>query len=59
MLPNFISVVDDPTIGTFQGHSLGGSYKVDDEGVPVAPVSVVDKGQLVNFLIGRLPIREQ
>ncbi len=58
VLPDFISVVDDPTIETFEGHSLGGSYKVDDEGVPVAPVSVVDKGQLVNFLIGRLPIRD-
>ncbi len=43
---------------TFAGHSLGGSYKVDDEGVPVAPVTVVDKGTLVNFLIGRLPIRD-
>ena len=58
VLPDFISVVDDPTMDTFEGHSLGGSYKVDDEGVPVAPVTVVDKGQLVNFLIGRLPIRD-
>jgi TldD protein len=57
VLPDFISVVDDPTVETFEGHSLSGSYKVDDEGVPAAPVSVVDKGQLVNFLIGRLPIR--
>jgi TldD protein len=58
VLPDFISMVDDPTVTTFQGHSLGGSYKVDDEGVPVAPVSVVDKGLLTNFLIGRLPIRD-
>ena len=58
VLPDFISVVDDPTLETFAGHGLGGSYKVDDEGVPAAPVSVVDKGMLVNFLIGRLPIRD-
>jgi predicted Zn-dependent protease len=58
VLPDFISIVDDPTVETFEGHSLSGSYKVDDEGVPAAPVSVVDKGQLVNFLIGRLPIRD-
>jgi len=58
VLPDFISVVDDPTLETFNAHSLGGSYKVDDEGVPVAPVSVVDKGMLVNYLIGRLPIRD-
>jgi TldD protein len=58
VLPDFLSVVDDPTMDTFAGHSLSGSYKVDDEGVPVAPVSVVDKGILVNFLIGRQPIRD-
>ena len=58
VLPDFLSVVDDPTMEAFAGHSLGGSYKVDDEGVPVAPVSVVDKGILVNYLIGRMPIRD-
>jgi TldD protein len=58
VLPDFISVVDDPTIDTFVGHGLGGSYKVDDEGVPAAPVTVVDKGTLVNYLIGRAPIRD-
>jgi TldD protein len=58
VLPDFLSVIDDPTLESFGGHSLGGSYKVDDEGVPVAPVSVIDKGMLVNFLIGRMPIRD-
>jgi hypothetical protein len=58
VLPDFISVVDDPTVETFAGRSLAGNYKVDDEGVPVGPVSVVDKGILVNYLIGRLPIRD-
>ena len=58
VLPDFLSIVDDPTVEMFNGRSLGGSYNVDDEGVPVAPVSVVDKGMLVNFLIGRMPIRD-
>jgi TldD protein len=58
VLPDFISVVDDPTLDTFAGHGLGGGYKVDDEGVPAAPVTVVDKGMLVNYLIGRVPIRD-
>ncbi len=57
VLPKFISVVDDPTLETFGGRSLGGSYKVDDEGVPVAPVTVVENGELVNCLVGRQPIR--
>jgi len=58
VLPDFISVVDDPTLDAFAEHGLGGSYKVDDEGVPAAPVTVVDKGTLVNYLIGRVPIRD-
>jgi TldD protein len=58
VLPAFISVVDDPTVETLGGHGLGGSYKVDDEGVAAAPVTVVDKGTLVNYLLGRVPLRD-
>jgi TldD protein len=58
VLPDFLSVVDDPTVEKFGGQSLSGSYKVDDEGVQVAPVTVVNNGELVNFLIGRQPIRD-
>jgi hypothetical protein len=58
VLPEFLSVVDDPTVDNFAGKSLSGSYKVDDEGVQVAPVTVVNNGQLENFLIGRQPIRD-
>jgi TldD protein len=58
VLPDFISVVDDPTLDAFAGRGLGGSYKVDDEGVQASPLTVVDKGILVNYLIGRAPIRD-
>jgi TldD protein len=58
VLPEFLSVVDDPTVEKFGGQSLSGSYKVDDEGVQVAPVTVVNNGELVNFLLGRQPIRD-
>jgi TldD protein len=58
VLPPFLSVVDDPTRKTFEGHSLLGSYEVDDEGVRVAPVTVVDHGKLVNFLLGREPVKD-
>jgi TldD protein len=58
VLPAFFSVVDDPTLEEFDGHGLGGTYKVDDEGVPAAPVTVVDNGILSNYLIGRAPIRD-
>jgi TldD protein len=58
VLPPFLSVVDDPTLKTFDGHSLLGSYAVDDEGVRVAPVTVVDHGKLVNYLLGREPVKD-
>jgi len=58
VLPQFLTVVDDPTMKTFEGKDLMGSYAVDDEGVTVAPVTVVDHGKLLNFLIGREPVKD-
>jgi predicted Zn-dependent protease len=58
VLPEFLSVQDDPTMKTFQDRTLVGSYQVDDEGVPAQRVSIVEKGKLVNYLIGREPIRD-
>ncbi len=57
VLPDFLSLADDPTQEKFAGHSLIGSYRVDDEGVRAAPLEVVEKGILENFLVGRRPIR--
>ena len=58
VLPPFLSVKDDPTERTFAGQSLLGSYTVDDEGEPVAPVTIVDHGKLVNYLLGREPVKD-
>jgi predicted Zn-dependent protease len=58
VLPEFMSVVDNPLETTFQGHSLLGAYKIDDEGVPAQSVNVVTNGRLDNYLIGREPVRD-
>ena len=58
VLPTFLSIVDDPTVDKVGGKALTGSYQVDDEGVPASPVTVVDKGILINYLLGRQPIRD-
>jgi hypothetical protein len=58
VLPPFLSVVDDPTLRSFEGQALLGAYKVDDEGVPVAPVDIVDHGKLMNYLIDREPVKD-
>jgi hypothetical protein len=56
VLPDFLSVVDDPTLASFNGKPLLGSYEVDDEGVRAMRVPVIEKGKLVNYLLGREPI---
>ena len=58
VLPNFLSVVDDPTMKEFQGKSLVGSYAVDSEGVKAQTVNSIENGTLSNYLIGRVPIRD-
>jgi TldD protein len=58
ILPDFISVVDDPTISSYSGKALLGHYAIDDEGVPAQRVSVIEKGTLVNYVVGREPIRD-
>ena len=58
ILPAFLSIVDDPTIKAFKGEGLISSYEVDDEGVKAQPVTVVEKGELVNYLTSRQPIRD-
>ena len=58
VLPDFFTVVDDPRSKKVDDLTLLGSYDVDDEGVKAEPVTVIEKGVLVNFLVGREPIRD-
>jgi len=58
VLPKFVTVVDDPTMNTFGGKELLGSYGVDSEGVKAQSVTLVNSGTLENYLVGRQPIRD-
>jgi len=58
VLPDFLSVVDDPTISSYAGKNLLGHYEIDDEGVPAQRVSLVEHGNLVNYDMSRTPIRD-
>jgi len=58
VLPKFVTAVDDPTMKIFAGKTLVGSYDVDSEGVRAEPVTVVNEGMLVNYLVGRQPLRD-
>jgi TldD protein len=57
IMPEFLSVTDDPTLPTLGGTELSGFYRYDDEGDPAKRVEVVKDGILKNFLMGRLPVK--
>jgi TldD protein len=56
ILPEFISIKDDPTEARFNGQMLLGNYAFDDEGVPARNVQLIDHGVLKTFLMGRSPL---
>ena len=56
ILPDFITVRDDPTTKEVNGEVLLGYYPFDDEGVPAQNVTLVDHGILKNFLMSRSPL---
>ncbi len=57
ILPDFLSVTDDPTLHSLGATELSGFYRYDDEGTPASRVEVVKDGILKNFLMGRLPVK--
>ena len=56
VLPDFLSVADDPTLRTLNGTRLAGWDAFDDEGVPATRVEVIKDGILRNFLMSRMPV---
>ena len=58
VLPDFLTAVDDPKPLKVDNETLAGSYDVDDEGVHAQTVTVIDKGVLTNYLLGREPVRD-
>lgn len=57
VLPEFLSVIDDPTLRSLNGMELGGWYQYDDEGMPAQRVEVIKDGILRNFLMSRMPVK--
>jgi len=56
VLPDFLSVVFDPTRTSSNGVDLNGFYRFDDEGIPAQKVAVVEDGVLKTFLMARSPV---
>ena len=56
VLPSFISIHDDPSLKVLNGEPLNGYYLFDEEGVKGQRVTLVEKGVLRNYLLGRRPV---
>ena len=56
VMPEFLSVYDDPTQKQAGSAVLLGHYPFDDEGVPAQRVALVEKGVLKGFLMSRSPL---
>jgi predicted Zn-dependent protease len=56
VLPDFLNVVDNPTLSTYGNAPLFGGYKADDDGVLARETPVVDSGILKTFLTDRTPV---
>jgi microcin-processing metallopeptidase PmbA/TldD-like protein len=56
VLPEFLTVVDDPTIDEFNRVRLVGGYKADDDGVRARKTLLVENGILKNLLATRDPV---
>ena len=57
VLPEFLSVVFDPTRRKMADVDLNGWFDYDDEGIKARPVTVVENGVLKTFLLSRSPIQ--
>lgn len=58
ILPDFLSIVDDPTEQKLGKEDLLGYYRFDDEGVSSHEVILVDRGVLKNFEMSRSPLAD-
>lgn len=55
VLPQGVSLADDPTAKDFDGRPLLGGYEVDEEGVRGQRVNLVENGALRSLLMSRRP----
>lgn len=58
VLPEFIDIIDDPTLTTFDGADLIGHYDVDDAGNKAQRIQLVDDGKLLTLPIGQAPTKK-
>lgn len=58
VLPDFVSITDEPGRAEYAGVALAGHQAIDDEGVAAKPLTLVREGRLVDLPLGRLPTKK-
>jgi predicted Zn-dependent protease len=58
VMPEYVTVRDEPTRESWEGIKLAGYKLVDDEGVPCEDVTLVEEGRLVGLPTGRAPTKK-
>ena len=58
IIPEFLSLIDDPTLNDLDGQGLNGTYAFDDEGVKAKRVTLIERGVLKGFLMSRTPVKD-
>ena len=56
ILPEFVTVVDNPVLKSYGGTPLIGHYHTDDQGQLSREVVLIDHGVLKSFLLSRMPV---
>jgi len=57
VLPEFLSVTDNPTLAEYNKIPLAGWCRVDEDGIPARETRLVEKGILKTLLVTRDPVR--
>jgi predicted Zn-dependent protease len=57
VLPEFLSVADNPTLAEYKNIPLAGWCTIDDDGIPTRETRLVEKGILQTLLVTRDPVR--
>jgi len=57
VLPDFLSVTDNPTLAEYEKTPLAGWCTVDEDGVPTRETKLIEKGILQTLLVTRDPVR--
>jgi TldD protein len=56
VMPRFLSIVDDPTLRTFQDTPIAGLWDSDTDGMPSRKTQLIDHGFLRDLLSSRTPV---